>query len=148
MSCLYLCASDAVIVFHFSGESSVLITDGIEGLVRDASLKDLQVEDTHQRIAAADAMVEERQRLAPDLTLNPQGHFAQLHGKRVFIDAIDAVGDHVADGFPHLFGRRFVFPGTGTSQFFAQPSRSGQQKVAGPTGRIEDANGKDGVLTK
>ena len=58
--------------------------------------RDLVHADTDQRVAAAQMVVEERQRRAQREAVEPEADLGQLHGHGVEIDAVDAALEHVA----------------------------------------------------
>jgi hypothetical protein len=76
----------------------------------------------------------------------PERHAAELHRQGVFVHAVDAVGDDVAGGFAHALGCGFVFAGSDSCQFLAEPAGGGEEEVAGAAGGVEDAEGEEGVL--
>ena len=75
----------------------VVAFERVEGLVRDAFLEDVQVKHAHQGVAGPDPVIEEGERLVGRVALQPQGHAAEVHGQRILVDAVDAMGDDFPD---------------------------------------------------
>jgi hypothetical protein len=69
---------------------------GGEGLVGHTLVNILAPDETDDGVAALDVVVEEVERLAGIVGLEPEGDLAQLDGERVEVDALDTGADHVA----------------------------------------------------
>ena len=113
------------------------------GLVGDALGHDCRVERADQAVAAADAGVEEGERLARLDGFHPQRGLAQIDGQRIAIDAVDAVLRDCAQGaaagvFVGYAGVRLEFGEAG-----GHAPRRGQQKMARAAGRVDDLEGED-----
>ena len=126
------------------GLRGVLVVAGerLVGLVRDAVLQHGVVEHADQAVAAADAGVEEGERLARLQRLDPERHLAQLDRERVAIDAVDAVRDDLAQRALELdLGRRAGAPELGDAG--GRAARGAEQEVAGAAGGIDDRELQD-----
>ena len=113
------------------------------GLVGNALGHDCRVERADQAVAAADAGVEEGERLARLDRFHPQRGLAQIDGQRIAIDAVDAVLRDCAQGaaagvFVGYAGVRLEFGEAG-----GHAPRRGQQKMARAAGRVDDLEGED-----
>ena len=126
------------------GSGGVLVVAGerLVGLVRDAVLQHVVVEDADQAVAAADAGVEEGERLAGLEGLDPERHLAELDRERVAIDAMDAAGDDLAE--------RVLELDLGGCAGAAELGDAGggaaggaEQEVAGAAGGVEDRQAQD-----
>ncbi len=115
-------------------------------LVGDTIPQYCKVEDADQRVAALDPVVEEGERLAGDMGLDPERDLAEFDGQWVLIDGVEAVGNDVAQGFAHGLGRWFLLAGANPGQLASEPAGSGQQEVAGAGGWIADLEGEDHLL--
>ena len=81
---------------------------GLEGVVGNPRLQRSKVKHAHQRVAAFNVRVQEGQRLARRVALDPQRHLAQVNRQRVLVHAIDAVDDRLACPAAHGFGCGFI----------------------------------------
>ncbi|GJQ20271.1 MAG: hypothetical protein HBSIN02_06260 [Bacteroidia bacterium] len=63
-------------------------------------------------------MVEKCQRLTPGMTFEPESHAAEINGKRVLVNAIDAVRDDIAGCFTDSFRGRLILTCAKTSKLF------------------------------
>ncbi len=112
------------------------------GLVRDAVLQHGVVEHADQAVAAADAGVQEGQRLAGLQRLDPERHLAQLDRERVAIDAIDAARDDLAQRMLELdLGGRAGAAQLGDAG--GRAARGAEQEMAGAAGGIDDRELQD-----
>ena len=136
----------AIAFFKPTCNRFVVAACGRESFVGDALFQNLEVEDADERIPAADAVVEERQRLAGAVGFQPQRHAAELDRQRIFVHAVDAVGDDIADRLAHPLGGGFVFAGADAGEYFAEPSGRRQQEMPRTAGGVEDAHAQQSVL--
>src|SRR5467141_2384055 len=84
-----------VVLSVFAAHSPVIALNGLEGIIGDAIFEQSR-SGADQAIAALNAVVEERQRLAWLQGFHPQTDLAQFNGHGVGIHAIDAMADHIA----------------------------------------------------
>src|SRR5262249_40019756 len=70
--------------------------------------------------------------------LQPERHAAEVHSERVAVHAVDAMADHIADGFADTFGGRLVLAGAELGEFFADAPGGGEEHVAGAARDIND----------
>ena len=127
------------------GLGGVLVVAGerLVGLVRDAVLQHGVVEDPDQAVAAADAGIEEGERLARLECLDPECNLAELDRERVAIDAVDAAGHDLAERVLKLdLGGRAGAAELGDAG--GRPARGAEQEVAGAAGGIENRQAQDG----
>ena len=80
-----------------AGDLLVVAGERLVGVVRDALLQHVEVEDADQAVAELDVVVEEGERAAGVVALDPERHLAEVDRERVAVDGVDAVADHVAD---------------------------------------------------
>ena len=110
--------------------------------VRDAVLQHGVVEHADQAVAAADAGIEEGERLAWLQRLDPEGHLAQLDRERIAIDAVDTVRDDLAQRALELdLGRRTGAPVLRDAG--GRAARGAEQEMSGPASGIEDRKLQD-----
>ena len=81
-------------------------------------------------------MVEERQRSLADMAFQPKCDPAEVHGQRVLVYAVDAMGYHVAYCFARTFWRRLVLTSPNTCEVLADTTRGSEQEVPRTAGRI------------
>ncbi len=105
------CPFGSVSLFERPRLGAVLIAYRLVSFVGDAGFEHREVPDAHEAIAAADAVVQEGEGFAGHLAFDPERDFAEFDGERVFVHAVNAVGDDVADGFAPGFGGGFFFAG-------------------------------------
>ncbi len=117
-----------------------------ERIVGDAGLEHAEVQDSHQGIAAADAVIEKREGFAFAVRFEPEGDAAEFDRQRVFVHAVDAVCHHIADRFAGAFGGGFVLSGANAREFFAEPPCCCEQEVARAAGGVEDADAQERML--
>lgn len=70
-----------------------------------------EIERTHERVVAADAVVEKDEGFAGGVAFQPEGDAAEVHSQRVSVHAIGAMADDIPNGFPDGFRRGFVLAG-------------------------------------
>jgi hypothetical protein len=58
------------------------------------------------------------------------------------------MADDVPDGLAHALRGRFGLAGTDLGELLAEPSRRREQEVARAAGRVEAADGEQGVLSE
>src|SRR6185295_2898958 len=113
----------------------------------NAIFKARQVKNTHQRIASADVVVQETERLALGMAFDPQRHATQVHRQRILVNAINAMRNHVPFRRPYpLLWVRLIFPAAHTRQMFADPPRRRQQEMPRAACRVTDANTEQSVF--
>ena len=127
-----------VLAFEACRQFAVVAGHRVEGFIGQAILERVEVEHARQRIAALDAVVEEGQRFAFGVAFQPEGDARQFNRQRVFIHAVDAVGDHITGGFADALRGGFVLTAADARQFLAQAPRRRQQEMPGAAGRVED----------
>ncbi|MCS7017449.1 MAG: hypothetical protein NZM42_15205, partial [Gemmatales bacterium] len=72
--------------------------------------------------------------------------FAQVHCERVFVHALDAVRDDVADGGADEFWCGFVLCGADAREFATESACCGEQEVTAAAGWIADAEREQSVF--
>ena len=91
-------------------------------------------------------MVKEGEWLFGVVRLNPECNFAEFNGEWVFVHAVDAVGDDIADGAAGVLGGGFVVGGSDASELAPESSRSGKKKMPRTAGGIADFNREERLL--
>ena len=108
----------------------VVSSDGFVCVVGDAVQQRILTQNAHETVSTANTMVEEAERLAVRVPLNPERDLTEIHGKWVLVHAIDAATDRVAHGFTVGFGCGFGFACTQAGDFCRDASRRRKQKVS------------------
>ena len=93
----------------------IIAFEGLERLVWDTVLEACQIENAHERVAAADAVIEEGERLVADVAFELQGNAAQIHSERVPVHTVDAMGDRITRSLAHEV--KFPIDDAGHSRF-------------------------------
>jgi hypothetical protein len=106
-------------------------------------LESFQIENAHQRIAATNAVIEKGERFATGVAFDPERDAAQIHGERIFVHAINAMGYDIARGCAQGFGGGFIFACADARKLLAEPPSRRQQKMPRTAGRIANANRKN-----
>jgi hypothetical protein len=112
--------------------------ESVVGGVGDARAERSEVGDADERVAAADAVIQKGERLAAVVSFHPEGEFAQFDGEWVAVDAVDAVGNHLAQGASEVFGGCVLVAGAG--EVVGELARGCQQEVPAAAGGIQHAN--------
>ena len=120
---------------HSSG-LPVIAFQWLESFIRNPGAQHFQIEHAHQGITSTDAPVQKSQWPLADMAFQPKRDTAQVHGQWVFVHAVDAMPDHIADRLAHLLGGRFILAGADTRQFLAHAARGGQQEMPQAASRI------------
>ena len=81
-------------------------------------------------------MVEEAERPAHRVALDPQGHLAQVHGQGVLVHRVDTVPHHGAESAPVGERGGFFFARLYLGQLAGDAAGGGQQEVAGAGGGV------------
>jgi len=117
----------------------------VERLVRDALFEHAEIEHADERVATADAVVEEGERFAGGVAFQPERDAAEVHGERVAVHAVDAMADDIADGFADAFRGGFILAGAQDGKLLAHSPPSGEQHVAGAAGDVYNLEGEQGL---
>ena len=99
----------------------VVAGERLVGVVRDAFFQNLEVEHADQAVAELDVVVEEGERAAGVVALDPERHLAEVDRERVTVDRVEAVADHVADRGALRLGRGLRLAGAHPRQLLADP---------------------------
>ena len=83
-------------------------------------------------------MVEKGERFAGGVAFQPERDAAEVHGERVFVHAVDAMADDIADGFADALRGGFVLAGAEPGEFLADAPGGGEQHVARAAGDVDD----------
>ena len=84
-------------------------------------------------------VVEEVERLARVVGLEPQGYPAELHCERIQVHAIDTSADHITQGGAVGGGRGLLLAGADDSELGGDTARSGQEDVTRAAGDVGNA---------
>ncbi|MBW1692340.1 MAG: hypothetical protein JRI71_10705 [Deltaproteobacteria bacterium] len=74
-------------------------------------------------------VIQKSQRTARVKGFNPQGHFTELHGKRIDIYAIDAMRYHIPEGLSPLLRGGFCFSRSNHGQVLGNSMGCGNKKM-------------------
>lgn len=105
----------------------------------------IEVGDADQGIAADQVMVEEAERPAFLEAFEPEREAGQLQGHRVAVDAVDAVGDDLAQRVAVVLRAHGTLGSAQRGQPLGEPPRGGEQEVAAAAGGVQHRDGEDGV---
>ena len=136
---------DLVAPGQFPGRWPVISRQWLEGLPGNATLQELWIEDTDQRVAHLDAGIEEAQWLAWFHGLQPQGGTAELHGQGIDVHPVDAAADDLAQGMPVIGLGGLVGASIDAGQLGGQAAGRGQKKMARTAGRVADGDVQQGL---
>ena len=75
-------------------------------------------------------MGKERQGLVGRVALQPKGHAAEVHGQRILVDAVDAMGDDFPDRLADPLGCGLIFARIHAGQFPSHAPCRSQQEIA------------------
>ena len=141
------CVSALLRLRKARGDVLVVAGQGGEGFVGHALVQFLAADKADDGVAALDVVVEEVERLAGDVGLEPEGDLAEFHGQRVEVDAVDAVADDVADRRAVGARRGLLLAGAHDGQLGGDAAGGGQQDVAGAAGDVGDAQGEQSAVS-
>ena len=99
-----------------------------------------------QAVAALDAVVEEAERLARPVPLQPEGEFAQVNGQRVEVHSVDAVRNHIPHGEAELLRRRLVLTAPHPRQLPPDAPRGSEEEVTASTCRVANLEGEKSLF--
>ena len=136
-----------VLLFQGSCGGFVITTEHGVGFVRDAVFQNLGVQHAQNRIAHLQVVVDKGQGAVGGVGLQPQRGFGQGNGHGVFIDPINAVAHHIAQGVA-VVGRCGGATHGGGAQLghlVGQAAGGSQQKVTTATGRVAHGQVQQGV---
>ena len=91
-----------------------------------------------EAVAAADVVVEKRERFAGFEGFEPKGDFAQLNGHGVDVHAIKAVADDIAQGCAVNGGAGFILAAAHAGEMPRNAVAGTNDEVAGAGGHIAD----------
>ena len=136
-----------VLLFQGGGGGFVVATEHGVGFVRDAVFQNLGVQHAQERIAHLQVVVDKGQGPVGGVGLQPQRGFGQGNGHGVFVHAINAVADDIAQGVAVVGGRGGATHGGGAQlgHFIGQTAGGGQQKVPAATGWVAHGQFQQGL---
>ena len=84
-------------------------------------------------------VVEEIEGFARRVGFQPEGDLAKLDGERVEVHAVDAVADHIANGFTEGGGAGLVIAAADNGEFRGNAAGGGEEDMAGAAGDVGNA---------
>ena len=143
-----LVAFGLVALAPLRGNLLVVTGQGFEGLVGHALVEFLAADEADDGVAALDVMVEEIERLAGIVRLQPKGDFAEFDGERVEVNAVDTFADGVAQRGAVGGRRRLLFARADGGQFGGDAAGGGEKNVAGAAGDVGDSQAQKSLRSQ
>jgi len=139
-------ASGCISSLCLTRSSPVVAGHGLEGRIGNTAIKVFELQYAYQRIAAANALIEEGEGFARGVALDPEGHTTQVHCQRVLIDSINAIVDDFPHRFANTLGSRLLLTRAHAGQLFSDAAGRREEKVPRSAGGIANSEGEKGFL--